>query len=332
MRALASCALLLALLAGPASASASGPFGRAGRWIVDDQGRATVVNGWNIVNKRPPYTPEAMGFGEDDAAFLREQGFDTVRLAIVWKALEPKPGQYDEAYLDSVERTYDLLARNGISVLLSFHQDMYNERFQGEGFPDWTVLGDARWLPRPHLGFPVNYAFGYAMQRAYDHFWNNERGPDGRRLWDAYAQAWVHVAERFSREGGAAGLQHHERAVCGDRGVRLFQEVAGVCTVRRSPAHAVQPLRDGGDPHGRSHGARLVQPDGHVQLRDPYGARPGERRPVRVRVQTYCQYTAATWPLGFITWYHLGQSCSYSRTSCSGWLIASLRRTTAASS
>jgi len=36
-----------------------------------------------------------------------------------------------------------MLARHGIAVLLDFHQDMYNEKYAGEGFPDWAVIDDA---------------------------------------------------------------------------------------------------------------------------------------------------------------------------------------------
>ena len=52
-----------------------------------------MLSGWNIVNKLAPYTPEAIGFDDDDVAFLRRNGFDTVRLGMVWKGLEPRPGQ-----------------------------------------------------------------------------------------------------------------------------------------------------------------------------------------------------------------------------------------------
>ena len=38
-------------------------------------------------------------------------------------------------------------------MLLDFHQDLFHERFQGEGAPDWAVQDDG--LPaEPQLGFP----------------------------------------------------------------------------------------------------------------------------------------------------------------------------------
>jgi endoglycosylceramidase len=80
--------------------------------------------------------------------------------------------------------------------LLDFHQDLYNERFQGEGWPDWAVQDDG--LPaQPQSGFPGNYLAMPALQRSFDHFWDNDPGPGGVGLQDRYAAAWRHVASRF---------------------------------------------------------------------------------------------------------------------------------------
>ena len=115
-----------------------------------------VLHGVNMVAKRPPYAPDATGFGADDAAFLAAEGYTTVRLGIIYAAVEPQPGVYDDAYLDRIAKTVRVLGGHGIVSLLDFHQDLYNERFQGEGWPDWAVIDDG--LPaEPKLGFPGNY-------------------------------------------------------------------------------------------------------------------------------------------------------------------------------
>ena len=158
-----------------------------------------VLHGVNMVNKLPPYDPAAIGFGVDDARFLGAEGFNTVRLGIVWKAVEPEPGSYDDAYLDRIAGTVAELGSAGLTVLLDFHQDMLNERFNGEGFPDWAVQDDAL-RPWPDVGFPGNYIVMRALWRAYDHFWANDRGPGGVGLQDRYAAAWRHVAGRFREE------------------------------------------------------------------------------------------------------------------------------------
>jgi endoglycosylceramidase len=81
---------------------------------------------------------------------------------------------------------------------------MYNERFQGEGWPDWAVQDDGL-PPVPKLGFPTNYYAMPALIRAFDRFWANSRGPRGVGLQDRLAAAWRHVAARFSSERRLVG-------------------------------------------------------------------------------------------------------------------------------
>jgi endoglycosylceramidase len=155
-----------------------------------------ILHGVNMVYKRPPYYPAASGFGEDDAAFLERNGFDAVRLGLIYAGVEPNPGAYDDSYLGQIAATERVLAKHGIFSQLDFHQDMYNERFQGEGWPDWATQDDG--LPNPQLGFPANYFASPALIRAFDHFWANDPGPGGVGLQDRYAAAWGHVASRFA--------------------------------------------------------------------------------------------------------------------------------------
>jgi endoglycosylceramidase len=163
-----------------------------------------VLHGFNVVNKLPPYQPAAWGFGADDARFLAENGFNTVRLGVIWKGLEPQPGEIDEAYLAQTVATARELAREGIFVLLDFHQDMYNERFNGEGMPDWATVDDG--LPaEPDVGFPGNYLLMPALWRAFDHLWLNDPGADGRPLQTALGHAWRRVAMRFRGEDRVLG-------------------------------------------------------------------------------------------------------------------------------
>jgi endoglycosylceramidase len=193
---------LLALLvclaaAGPANADPAAPLGHSGRWITDADGRVVILHGVNMVYKRAPYEPSAAGFGTDDAQFLQDNGFNVVRLGLIYKGVEPSPGAYDDAYLDDVAASEQTLADHGIFSLLDFHQDLYNERFQGEGFPDWAVQDDG--LPAlPQNGFPANYLLMPALNRAFDHFWANDAGPGGVGLQDRYAAAWKQTATRFA--------------------------------------------------------------------------------------------------------------------------------------
>jgi endoglycosylceramidase len=193
--ALAGLAAFLALATPVIAAGPAPPLGHEGRWITDAHGRVVVIHAVNMVYKRPPYHPKAIGFGADDARFLHRHGFNGVRLGVIYKGVEPKPGRYDDAYLDRIAATERTLARNGLFSQIDFHQDLYNEKFQGEGWPDWAVQDDG--LPNPQNGFPENYITNPALQRAFDHFWANDPGPGGVGLMSRYAKAWRHVARGF---------------------------------------------------------------------------------------------------------------------------------------
>jgi endoglycosylceramidase len=194
-----------AVFAPAAGAAPALPLGHAGRWITDAHGRVVVLHGINMVYKVAPFAPDAAGFGEDDARFLAAEGYDTVRVGVIYKAVEPMPGVYDDAYIARIKRTVDILGRHGIVSLVDFHQDMYNERFQGEGWPDWAVFDDG--LPaEPKLGFSQNYVAMPALQRAYDNFYANVKASDGIGIEDHYAAAWRRVAARFARDRNVLGF------------------------------------------------------------------------------------------------------------------------------
>jgi endoglycosylceramidase len=203
--------LVAGVLLGSGAAPAAPPppgvptLTNGGLWLTDAQGRAVVLHGLNEVFKVPPYTPSASGFGDDDAAFLQANGFNAMRVGVIWAAVEPHPGVYDDAYLASIRQTVQTLAAHGIVSLLDFHQDLYNEKFQGEGAPAWAVQ-DAN-LPSPSLGFPWNYFGNLAEERSWDRFWLNAKASDGVGLQDHYARAWAHVASAFHGEPGVFGYE-----------------------------------------------------------------------------------------------------------------------------
>ena len=193
---------ILGLLARPAVAAPgpTPPLSHEGRWITDAEGRVVILHGVNEVYKVGSYAPSDVGFGADDAEFLRRNGFNSVRLGVIYKGVERNPPSgglpsYDDDYLTKIADTQRTLARRGIFSLLDFHQDLFNEKFQGEGWPDWQVEDDG--LANPQNGFPANYPTNPALNRALDHFWANDQ-VSGVDLQDEYAAAWRHVAARFA--------------------------------------------------------------------------------------------------------------------------------------
>jgi hypothetical protein len=79
-----------------------------GRFLYDRDGRVVFLHGVNAVWKQAPYSPPSTLFGdpltasafdERDGAWLAANGFNSVRLGVMWAAVEPTRGTYDDAYL-----------------------------------------------------------------------------------------------------------------------------------------------------------------------------------------------------------------------------------------
>ncbi len=205
LRRVVPCLVAAALLVGSAqawsAASSSSrprptPLSHAGRWIVDPYGRVVIDHGFNMVDKRPPYLPSAVGFGADDARFLAAHGFTAVRLGVLPEAVEPAPGPFGDSYLAGIARTVAVLGHYGIRSLLDLHQDQFNERYQGEGFPAW-MANDNGLPPQPRVGFPGDYFTMPALWRVFDNLWVDTPGPGGVGPRERIAQMWMHIAHYF---------------------------------------------------------------------------------------------------------------------------------------
>ncbi|MBW3595594.1 MAG: cellulase family glycosylhydrolase [Actinobacteria bacterium] len=173
-------------------------------FIRDRHGRAVFFHGVNAVWKRPPYFPPSTLFGAPksksyfdarDARFLARHGLNLVRLGNLFVGTEPKRDRFDDTYLDKTESITKMLARRDIAVQIDFHQDMWHERYEGEGFPDWATT-----VPATNCcGFPGNYLTP-GVTGAFERLWQNDDN-----LWQEYADAWAYVAERFRDEPNLIG-------------------------------------------------------------------------------------------------------------------------------
>lgn len=187
-------------LATPVTATpGASELGHVGRWLTDDDGRVITLHGVNLVYKNPPYFPAAGGFGDSDAQFLAEHGFNTVRLGFTWSSVEPRPGVYDEGYIAQIEQTQQVLARHHIYALIDSHQDAFNKLVGGtwNGFPDWAAFPDGLPVP-PNPGLFGAYLLSPAQNRAWANLWRDHPASDGVGVQEHYAAMWSHVAQRFA--------------------------------------------------------------------------------------------------------------------------------------
>lgn len=191
--------------AAPGTDGAVLPLGTTGTWLTNSDGQVVLLHGLNEVYKVAPFEPSADGFSDDDAAFLAANGFNAVRLGVIWSAVEPESGVFNDAYLASIDQTVQTLANHGIYTELDMHQDAYSSAFGGEGAPAWAVQTGG--LPNPQLPFPLNDFVDPAANHAWDAFWSNAEAPNGVGLENSYAQMLEHVANYFKGNSDVAGFE-----------------------------------------------------------------------------------------------------------------------------
>jgi endoglycosylceramidase len=180
-------------------------LGTSGSFLTNIDGQVVILHGLNEVYKIAPGDPLASGFNGDDAAFLAENGFNAVRVGVIWSDLEPEPGVFDTSYLNSIEQTVQTLGNHGIYSIIDFHQDAYSTAFGGEGAPDWAVQTDG--VANPSLPFPYNEFFNPAEQQAWESFWSNADAPNGIGLENNYSQMLEYVANAFNGDPNVAGFE-----------------------------------------------------------------------------------------------------------------------------
>lgn len=178
------------------------------QFITDRDGRALVLHGLNVTGSAKDDPLRMPWISADDAARLaRDWGFNLARFLIFWDAVEPSPGQYDDAYLDRVAERIGWLADAGVFVVLDMHQDVWGKQDASgralgfDGAPAWAGRTDG--LPfTPVQPWSLQY-LQPAVRRAFDNFWDDQ-GPDAD-LQAHYAAMWAHVAQRFKGNPAVLG-------------------------------------------------------------------------------------------------------------------------------
>jgi endoglycosylceramidase len=190
---------------GSGEPSGADSLGTTGSFLTNSDGQVVMLHGLNEVYKIAPGEPSASGFSDDDAAFLAANGFNAVRVGVIWSDLEPDPGVFNPAYLASIESTVQTLGNHGIYSIIDFHQDAYSTAFGGEGAPAWATESDG--ATNVSLPFPYNIFFDPAEQQAWDSFWSNADAPNDIGLEDNYAQMLEYVGNAFNGNSNVAGFE-----------------------------------------------------------------------------------------------------------------------------
>lgn len=192
----------------------------AGGRIVDAKGREVILRGVNV-NAHAEYWqygafPTVFPFGGEDADRIAGIGWNVVRLLVSWSRVEPSPGEYDEAYLRTVEKTITLLAKHGVYTIVDLHQDAWGPSlaappgtvctppsapaFGWDGAPAWaTLAGDASRC------FNGLRELSPAVLAAWAAFLDDAPGPGGVGIRTRYVSMLHHVAWRFGALRAVAG-------------------------------------------------------------------------------------------------------------------------------
>jgi endoglycosylceramidase len=195
---------ILALLCLATTLGHAGPVDvKDGRFIAPD-GRPIVLRGLNVAqaSKAAPYLPKQ---GKADLAKLPGWGCNCIRYLVLWAAIEPQPGKYDDAYLTAVRERLDWAKDAGLYVVLDMHQDVFGEKYGYCGAPTWACLdGGAPFERKPG----EHWAAGYlkpATLAAFDSFWADAPGPDGVGIQERFIRMWRHVVDRLGDHPAVIG-------------------------------------------------------------------------------------------------------------------------------
>ncbi len=149
----------------------------------------------------------------NDLAEMRQLGFNVLRLALSWSLLEPRPGGYDQTYLDRVAQVVGWARAEGVYVMLDMHENAYS-RYVGRparaslpgadlptlyyytGAPRWATITDGL----PSQNFIGQREINPAVGAAFTNFWLNRAG-----LQDHYIGALAALGRRFREDSAVVG-------------------------------------------------------------------------------------------------------------------------------
>ncbi len=176
--------------------------------LIDAWGRVVLIHGMNSVRKDAPFiSPLESGWlGDLELEYLRNSGFNAIRLGVSYQAVMPDPGAIDEGYLDSVVGVVDRLAQAGLWVQLDFHQDVFHQ------MPEWATPPDAQNLSdkAPELLSFIGWAASYMSDRSlrqWDSFVAGEPIVNGRSVASVLGDAAAALAERVSGNDNVIGIE-----------------------------------------------------------------------------------------------------------------------------
>ena len=202
-----------------------------GQKLMDSHGRERIFNGLDLCDKgvyrqekgRRVYCNQwKKGMGK----MLRDAGISLVRLGLIWDAVEPEMGSYDDAFLQYIRDILDECAAEEIYVYLDMHQDLYSGFGDGpgDGAPAWATLTGKYTYSKPKFVWAEGYFWGKAVHRAFDNFWGNAV-LCGKGIQDRYIDMWVYVVEKLGSHPAVIGFDVMNEPFPGSAGGKVFKKL-----------------------------------------------------------------------------------------------------------
>ena len=191
-----------------------------GNKFVSDNDKLFIPKGINMVCKE-----KARGYIGDykpeDFEFLREHGFNLIRLGLQWDGAEPEPGKYNEEYFKGIDKIIEMAAVCDIAVFLDMHQDLYGVVFE-DGAPEWATITDGEEHIRTEL-WSESYLISPAVQHAFDNFWKNASATDGVGIRTHYIELLKYLAKRYKDNPYVIGIDVMNEPFPGTPGMRVAE-------------------------------------------------------------------------------------------------------------
>ncbi len=170
--------------------------------IYDSEGRYMILRGanYNALGdywQANPNIPTTKPYATDDLRMMAEAGFNCVRLLFSWSKLEPQPGVYDDAYIQSINAVIQEANTYNMYVMLDMHQDAWSKytatpadtvcEFPSKGWdgaPLWATITDGA----STCTVDGSRESAPAVVHAWQNFWDNTNG-----IQDNCIAAWQHL-------------------------------------------------------------------------------------------------------------------------------------------
>ena len=197
--------------------------------FIDEKGRTRLFNGMNIDDKLLDSKEFRYNLDEDFFKKYKARGFDFIRLAVTWQNLEPEMEKYNETYLKSIDKIFELAEKYEVYILLDMHQDIYSAnggKSVGDGAPEWAVITDGAKPRMPIFVWADGYFFGRWVHHSFDHFWNND-SVCGKGLQDRYCELWKMLAARYGDSPALFGFDLMNEPFPGSDSRKMFIRLVG---------------------------------------------------------------------------------------------------------